>query len=132
MIRPGLKRVALVTVLGLAATGAGIAYAAGLTVSSGSLGAGTTVVTPCQTTGTIAATYTTANTSGTGFEVMAVALTGIDGAGCAGKTITVVLSDGTATNLGRGSAAVSGSTASLTLAPPVAEAAVTHLDIEIR
>ena len=117
----------------LAAAGAGAAWAASVGVSSSTLGAGSSSIAACQTSGTLSSSYTTADT-GTGYKITAVTISGVDATNCNGKTISVTVSDGTSSNLGSGSAAVvTGTTSySITLAPSVLESAATHLDVEIK
>jgi len=114
---------------GLAAVGA---WAASVTVSSSSLGAGATTIAACQTSGTLTSSYTTSDT-GNGYQIISVTVSGVDATHCNAKTLSVTVSDGTANNLGTGSAAITTPTSyTITLGNAVQESAATHLDIEIK
>lgn len=102
---------------------AGAAYAASLTMSSDSLGAGTTAVAPCAEGTAIKATWSPSTGTGggftdtvNGFMVNTVTLTNVP-ASCTGKTVFVSVHDGTAV-LGGGTFAIP--SASTTVSAPVA------------
>ena len=110
--RRPVRRVAAVTVggLGFLSLG-GIAVAAGMGVTSSSLGAGSATIAACQVTGSITSTYVPPTASGSdvvdtgvGYGLTSVTLKGIH-AGCATKTVYVTIVDSTATTkvLGSGS-----------------------------
>ena len=116
-----------------AAAAGGAAWAASMSVSSASLGAGTNTISTCQTD-TLGSQYTTSDT-GTGYKITVVTLSNVDAAACAGKVISVTVSDGTVANAGSGSSTsiVTGTSSyAITLTPSVSESAATHLDIEIK
>jgi len=81
----------MLAVVGLA--GLGLASAAQLNVTSGSLAAGTSVVASCQTSGTVSVGFTTGYVTG-GYQATGVTFSGVH-AGCAGRTIEVQLLNGT-------------------------------------
>ena len=92
----------------------GIAVAAGMGVTSNSLGAGSATIAACQLTGSITSTYVPPATAGfdivdtgVGYGLKSVTLTGIH-AFCANKTVYVTIVDSNATTkiLGSGSAPI--------------------------
>lgn len=126
------KSIAAASAVGLALAGAGVAYAASLTLNSTSLAGGQTVVAACQTTGSITPSYTSADANGLGYKVTAVVLTGVDLTGCAGKTISVTISDGTSSKLASGTLAVPASgSVSVTVSPSILVSDVKNLSIQI-
>lgn len=86
------RRAAAVVLALVGVAGLGMASAAQLDVTSGSLAAGTSVVASCQTAGTISVGFTTAYAPG-GYQATAVNLSGVH-ANCAGRTIEVQLLNG--------------------------------------
>lgn len=105
-------------VLALTIFGAVYGFAATLTVNSNTLSAGNATVASCQQTGTPTATYTVAyDTTATAYKVASVVVTGLDATNCAGKTVSVQLTNtnGTALVGSQMTGTVAGS--SLTLTP---------------
>ena len=78
--------------------GLSIASAAQLNLGTGSLGAGTTVVASCQTTGTIGVNFETAF-AGAEYKASTISLSSID-AKCAGLKYKVTLTDSTGATIG--------------------------------
>ena len=110
--RRHVRKVTVVTVggLGFLSLG-GIAVAAGMGVTSSSLGAGSATIAACQVTGSITPTYVPPTVAqpdvvdtGVGYSLKSVTLTGIH-AFCANKTVYVTIVDSNATTkvLGSGS-----------------------------
>ncbi len=75
---------------------------------------------PHCNTGAIAISYGTTYTNDIGYTVSFVTLSGLDVAGCAGKTVEVTLTDASNTSLARGAAP--GRSGSSTLTVPVSGA----------
>ena len=125
------KGVAVASFAGAAALAvAGVAVANSLNTTSDSLGASSTTIAACQQSGTMNASYTTSD-AGTGFKITKVTVSGVDATNCAGKTMTVAVTDGT-TVLGSGTASVVAGTTSYDVTMNVSESAATHVDIEIK
>ena len=113
--RRHVRKVAVVTVggLGFLSLG-GIAVAAGMGVTSSSLGAGSATIAACQLTGSITSTYVPPTATGSdvvdtgmGYSLRSVTLMGIH-ANCTNKTVHVTVVDSTAPTkvLGSGSALI--------------------------
>jgi hypothetical protein len=112
--------------------GLSLAAAAQLNATSGTLGATTTVVAPCQTTA-ITATYSTSYTTAApaGYKVTQVVLSGVE-AGCVGKSVKVSLLDTGDNLLGTELTATAAATTTLAVAPSVvAASAVAKLAVVI-
>ena len=105
---------------GVVAFGAAFASAAGVGVSSGSLGAGVTLVASCDGDG-VTLGYPTAYDAASGtYKTATVTVSGI-AAACAGKKLDVTLKNAAGASLGTGSvAAIAGTSASVTLAADAA------------
>lgn len=84
------RKVVALTVVGLGIAGLGLASAAQLTLTSGALGAGTTVVASCDNDGVTVRFGTTFQASAKGYAVSQVKLTGVADA-CKGQAVTVDL-----------------------------------------
>lgn len=97
------RKVVAFTIAALGITGLGLASAAQLNLTSGALGAGTTVVASCDTDGVGVKFADTFSAAAKGYAVSGVTLTGV-ATGCAGQSITIDLLDadpaGTAASLG--------------------------------
>ena len=113
--RRHVRKVAVVTVggLGFLSLG-GIAVAAGMGVTSSSLGAGSATIAACQLTGSITSTYVPPTATGSdvvdtgmGYSLRSVTLMGIN-ANCTNKTVHVTVVDSTAPTkvLGSGSVGI--------------------------
>ena len=113
--RQHVRKVASVIIggLGFLSLG-GIAVAAGMGVTSNSLGAGSATIAACQLTGSITSTYVPPTATGSdvvdtgmGYALNSVTLTGIH-ANCANKTVYVTVVDSTAPTkvLGSGSVGI--------------------------
>ena len=112
--------------------GLSIASAAQLNLGTGSLGAGTTVVASCQTTGPIAVSFESSFAPGVGAEYKASSLTlkSIDAA-CVGLKYKVTLTDSAGALVGT---EATGSVATATLAVPltgVSAKAITNVSVVI-
>lgn len=88
----GRRKVIALTVAALGVIGLGLASAAQLNLTSGALGAGTTVVASCDTDGVTVKFADAYQTAAKGYAVTALTLSGIATA-CAGQTVTVDLLD---------------------------------------
>lgn len=118
-------------VTAVALVGAGVAYAASLSMTSNSLSAGQTTVASCQAAGeSITPSYVSSDTNGLGYKVTSVNLTGIS-SGCNGRTLAITVSNGTAASVASGTTTVTGSTASVTLSPSILASAITNVSIQI-
>ena len=106
-------------VLGVA--GLSLASASQLTLSTGTLQAGSIALTDCQTT-TVPVTYTTTFTGGA-YQVTGVRLANV-AAACAGKTATVKLLNAAGTEVATGTAATVAGNVDVTLVAPAAVANV--------
>ena len=118
-------------VIGIA--GLSLASASQLDLTGGTLQAGTTDLTDCQPSGTPVVAEMSAGTfvAGTGYEASNVSLTGIDGA-CTGKQIEAVLLDNGGNALGTSvSAAISGTSASVSAPAGVAAESVEGIAVVI-
>src|SRR5438067_1764900 len=81
-------------VLALTIFGAVYGFAATLNVGANTLSAGNASVASCQQTGTPTGTYTIAyDTTAAAYKVASVVVTGLDGTNCAGKTVSVQLTN---------------------------------------
>jgi hypothetical protein len=102
-----MKRALLTTLVGAIVFASIYALAASLTVSSSSLGAGSSVVAACQP-GTVNVTYTPSYGSGApaGYRATTVTLNGLDtsAGGCGGKTAKATLTGPGASNASLGEA----------------------------
>jgi hypothetical protein len=98
MVTSLLRKKLVLAVIAAGVVGAGAyAFAATLNVGGSTLQAGNANVTGCETS-TLNPTYTTRFASGA-YEVATVTVTNID-AGCAGKTLKIVFTDGSNNPLG--------------------------------
>ena len=97
------RKVVAFTIAALGITGLGLASAAQLNLTSGALGAGTTVVASCDTDGVAVKFADTFSSAAKGYAVSGVTLSGVATA-CAGQNITIDLLDNdpaaTATSIG--------------------------------
>lgn len=87
------RRLTAVALALVGVAGLGLASAAQLNVTGGTLAAGTAVVASCQTSGTISVGFTAGYVTG-GYQATAVTFYGVH-ADCAGRTIEVQLLNGT-------------------------------------
>ncbi len=118
-------------VIGIA--GLSLASASQLDLSGGTLQAGTTDLTDCQPVGTpvVAEMSAGAFVDGTGYEASDVSLTGIDGS-CDGKQIEAVLLDSGGNALTTSaSAAISGTSASVSVPTGIAAVSVEGIAVVI-
>ncbi|GIG24020.1 hypothetical protein [Cellulomonas denverensis] len=86
------RKVVALTIAALGITGLGLASAAQLNLTSGALGAGTTVVASCDTDGVAVKFADTFSTTAKGYAVTGITLSGVSTA-CAGQGVTVDLLD---------------------------------------
>ncbi|WP_263120891.1 hypothetical protein [Cellulomonas sp. RIT-PI-Y] len=86
------RKVVAFTIAALGITGLGLASAAQLNLTSGALGAGTTVVASCDTDGVTVKFADTYSSTAKGYAVSGVTLSGVATA-CAGQNITIDLLD---------------------------------------
>jgi hypothetical protein len=113
------KRILIAGAAGLATFGVVGASAASLSVTSGGIGAGDTVVSSCDTAVNVA--YTTAYSATTGtYQVTGVTVSGIDG--CDTRTVKVTLRGAAFASLGNGTGTVTGNTGASVTVPVTAEA----------
>jgi hypothetical protein len=127
-----MRRLLLCLGLAVAVFGAVFAFAASLTVSPSSLGAGSGSVTSCDAA--VGTTYSSPSfTTGTGYTVNSVTVTGLDTAACAGQTVYVTLADSANGSPVSGSAAVpgAGTTVNVSLSGPVAASLVANAHVAI-
>jgi len=98
---PSRRRFAAVVLGVVGIAGLSIASAAQLTLSSAPLGAGTTIVATCQSTGTITVSFPTAwnTTAPAAYRVTAVTLSGVNTA-CVGKAYRIQLLNGSGVAIG--------------------------------
>jgi hypothetical protein len=110
-----MKRFLIALGLGAVVFGGIFGLAAGLNVSSTTLGAGNATVASCQTSGTIGTTYAPAYSSTIpGYDAVSVTLSGIH-ANCNGKSYKVTLTGAADAALGtEATGTVSGTSANLT------------------
>lgn len=127
LIRLMKRKPILSLVTGAIAFSTAIAFAASLTVSSTSLGAGNAAVASCDTDGIAVAYSPTYDAALPGFKVSSVSLSNI-AAGCAGRTVNVEVVNGSNVSLANGSLTIAGTTASVTLSasPNAADVANVH------
>ncbi len=88
--RSARRKVVAITVAGLGIAGLGLASAAQLNLTSGALGAGTTVVASCDNDGVGVAFTNAFAAAAKGYTVTEVKLTGV-AVGCVGQTVKVDL-----------------------------------------
>jgi hypothetical protein len=87
-------------VLALTIFGAVYGFAATLNVGANTLSAGNAAVASCQQTGTPTGTYTIAyDTTAAAYKISGVVVTGLDATNCAGKTVSVQLTNTAGTAL---------------------------------
>lgn len=103
-----MKRWLLISIFGTASFGMAFAAAAALTVNTSSLAAGNGTVSSCASNAVTVGPWTTSYVAGVpGHAVSAVSITlggaGADATACNGKTLSVVLRDGSNASLGSGS-----------------------------
>jgi len=112
------RKVVAFTIAALGITGLGLASAAQLNLTSGALGAGTTVVASCDTDGVAVKFADTFSSAAKGYAVTGVTLSGVATA-CAGQTVTIDLLDNdpaaTATSIGTVTATVPAGGGTLTV-----------------
>jgi hypothetical protein len=97
-----MKRILVAGLATVAVSGAVFAFAASLTVTSGSLGAGSAAVSSC--TSGVTTSYNLGTATSAGYPVTSVAVSGV-AASCQGKVMSVSLRDSTGnTVLGSGTA----------------------------
>jgi hypothetical protein len=104
-----VKRGLIGLAIGATVFGGVYGFAAGLGVTSDSLGAGSAVVAACQT-GTVNASYTTSYVAGSSYQTTVVTLSGIDPVACGGKAISVTISGAAGVSLGQQTGSVSAAT----------------------
>jgi 1-aminocyclopropane-1-carboxylate deaminase/D-cysteine desulfhydrase-like pyridoxal-dependent ACC family enzyme len=127
-----VKRTLIALMAGVMTFGAAYGLAAGLNLTSDTLGAGDTVVAACQS-GTLTATYSSSYSSSLpGYEVGTVTVTGM-AASCHSKAYKVTLYGSGNASLGEatGTTPASGSSFAATFASPVSAAALTGLSVVI-
>ncbi len=120
--RTGRRKVVAVTVVALGVAGLGLASASQLTVTAGSLGAGTTVVASCDTNGVKVGFTNTFDVTARGYTVSAVTLTDVAST-CENQTINVELLNadpgaataGTSVGRAQGTVPAGGGTVTLTV-----------------
>jgi hypothetical protein len=114
------KRILIAGAAALGTFGVVGASAASLSVTSGGLGAGDTVVSSCDTAVSVA--YTTAYNATSGrYDVTGVTVSGIDG--CDTRTLKVTLRDAANASLGSGSGTVTGNSGASVSVSMTADAA---------
>jgi hypothetical protein len=87
-------------VLALTIFGAVYGFAATLSVGANTLSAGNASVASCQQTGTPTGTYNIAyDTTAAAYKISSVVVTGLDATNCAGKTVSVQLTNTAGTTL---------------------------------
>ena len=124
------RRVATALLAGAVAFAVVLAAASTLGVTSTAVQAGSGSVTSCDTDG-VTTTYTTGFDATAGYTVSSVAISGI-AAGCNGKSINVVLADGSNASLGTGTAVtISATSATVTISGTVATSAVANVHVVI-
>ena len=131
--RPGRRVIIGLVVAGVVFAGV-FAFAASITVSPSSLGAGSGSTSACDSS--VGVTYPSPTfTNGTGYTISSVTVTGLDTTACASKTVYVTLTDGSNNSLtnGSGSAAVpgSGTTVAVSLAGATSAAGVLNAHVTI-
>ena len=122
------KRFGVVAAVGVAGVllGGGVAWAASATVSTSQVGAGSGTVSTCDSSWDLAFSAP-AYDAGTGtYRVATVDFSNV-AAGCAGQTIAVTVVDGSNTALADGTAAIAGTTGTVTLSSTVDAAASTSI-----
>jgi hypothetical protein len=125
------KRVVAATAAAVVLGGGAYAFAANLTVNTGSLGAGNQTVASCDADG-VKATYTTAwDTGSKRYEITGITVKGI-AAGCEGDDIKVTLVDSSGVALTEVTGVVGSATdQSFTVAADVLPAPVTGVHVVI-
>jgi hypothetical protein len=130
-----MKRILLAGLATVAVSGAVFAFAASLTVTSGSLGAGSAAVSSC--TSSVTTAYNLGAATSSGYPVSGVAVSGI-AAACQGKTLSVSLRDSSGnTVLGSGTATLPASctttcpTQNVSISGSPAESGVANVDVAI-
>jgi hypothetical protein len=130
-----MKRILIAGLATIAVSGAVFAFAASLTVTSGSLGAGSAAVSSCTASATTAYNLGTATSSG--YPVSSVAVSGV-AAACQGKTLSVSLRDSSGnTVLGSGTATLPASctttcpTQTVTVSGSPSASSVANVDVAV-
>jgi hypothetical protein len=108
------RRPILSLVIGAIAFSTALAFAASLTVASGSLGAGNAAVSSCDTDGISVSYSPTYDSSIPAFKVSSVSVANI-AAGCNGKTLKVEVVGTGNSSLASGTETISGTSATVTL-----------------
>jgi hypothetical protein len=99
------KRIAIMSVVGLAAMGGAFASAASLgTITENTLGANTTVIASCDTDGVVLSYTNTYDATVGKYKVTAISVSGINAA-CATKKLDITLKNATNVAIGAGTVA---------------------------
>ena len=127
LIHLAKRKPILALVIGAVAFSTAVAFAASLTVSSNSLGAGNAAVASCDTDGVSIAYSPSYDAALPGFTVSSVSVSNI-AAGCNGRTLQVDVVGADSASLASGTATISGTSASVTLSgsPDANEIANVH------
>ncbi len=130
-----MRRVVTATVVGLTVGAAAFASASAVTVNTGgNLGAGSTTVASCDTTGVVTSfTLGTFDTTA-GYTVSAVGVSSIDSPACNGKSVSVTLSDVSDNSVGSGgpvTVATGATSVTVTLSAAVAASKIAHVYVVI-
>ena len=125
-----MRRVLIAATAGLTVFAATLAFAASLTVTPATVGAGAGSVSSCDTNG-VTTTYTTGFDATAGYTVTAVTVAGI-AAACNGQAVRATLVNGSGASLGTGApVTISGTSAVVSISGTVAVSAVEAVHVSI-
>jgi hypothetical protein len=125
------KRLVVAGAAAFVAFGAVVASAAGLGgITSGSVGADTTVVASCDTDGVAVAYTTTYDATSRAYQVTGVTVSGVAD-GCSTQNLAVTLSNNAGTALANGSATVAGNSVTVALSNSVDAKALRRVAVVI-